>query len=27
MSRPSRDTLEIPLHMWNRMETALAYAA
>jgi len=27
MSRPSRDTVEIPLHMWNRMEAALAYAA
>lgn len=25
-SRPSRDTVEIPLQIWNRMEAALAYA-
>jgi hypothetical protein len=27
MSRPSRDSIEIPNHIWNRMENALAHAA
>jgi hypothetical protein len=27
MSRPRRDSVEIPRHIWNRMENALAYAA
>jgi hypothetical protein len=27
MSRPSRDSIEIPHHIWNRMENALAHAA
>ena len=27
MSRPRRDTIEIPRHIWERMENALAYAA
>ena len=27
MSRPSRDSIEIPSHIWNRMENALAHAA
>jgi hypothetical protein len=27
MSRPRRDRIEIPCHIWRRMETALAYAA
>ena len=27
MSRPRRDTVEIPRHIWNRVEVALAYAA
>jgi hypothetical protein len=27
MSRPHRDTIEIPKHIWQRMENALAYAA
>jgi len=27
MSRPSRDSIEIPRHIWQRMENALAYAA
>jgi hypothetical protein len=27
MSRPSRDRIEIPRHIWNRMINALAYAA
>jgi hypothetical protein len=27
MSRPSRDSMEIPLHIWRRVENALAYAA
>ncbi len=27
MSRPHRDTIEISRHIWNRMQTALAYAA
>ena len=27
MSRPHRDTIEIPRHIWQRMENALAYAA
>jgi hypothetical protein len=27
MSRPRRDTIEIPRHIWQRMENALAYAA
>jgi hypothetical protein len=27
MSRPSRNTVEIPRHIWRRMEYALAYAA
>src|ERR1700689_4331201 len=26
MSRPSRDSIEIPNHIWNRMENALAHA-
>jgi hypothetical protein len=27
MSRPRRDSIEIPRHIWHRMENALAYAA
>ena len=27
MSRPSRDSIKIPRHIWNRMENALAHAA
>jgi DDE superfamily endonuclease len=27
MSRPSRDSIEIPRHIWHRMENALAFAA
>ena len=27
MSRPSRDSIEIPRHIWQRMENALAHAA
>jgi len=27
MSRPSRDSMKIPRHIWNRMENALAHAA
>lgn len=27
MSRPRRDSIEIPRHIWSRMENALAYAA
>ena len=27
MSRPRRDSIEIPRHIWRRMENALAYAA
>jgi DDE superfamily endonuclease len=27
MSRPHRDTIEIPKHIWQRMQNALAYAA
>jgi hypothetical protein len=27
MSRPHRDSIEIPRHIWHRMENALAYAA
>jgi DDE superfamily endonuclease len=27
MSRPRRDTVEIPRHIWNRVEAALEYAA
>jgi hypothetical protein len=27
MSRPRRDSIEIPRHTWNRVEDALAYAA
>ena len=27
MSRPSRDRIEIPRHIWRRMQNALAYAA
>ncbi len=27
MSRPRRDTVEIPRHIWQRMQNALAYAA
>jgi hypothetical protein len=27
MSRPRRDHIEIPIHIWRRMENALAYAA
>jgi len=27
MSRPSRDSIEIPHHIWQRMENALAHAA
>jgi len=27
MSRPRRDSIEIPRHIWERMENALAYAA
>jgi len=27
MSRPRRDSIEIPRHIWNRVEDALAYAA
>jgi hypothetical protein len=27
MSRPRRDSVEIPRHIWQRMENALAYAA
>ena len=27
MSRPRRDSIEIPRHIWNRLEAALAYAA
>ena len=27
MSRPSRDSIEIPYHIWQRMENALAHAA
>jgi hypothetical protein len=27
MSRPRRDSIEIPSHIWQRMENALAYAA
>src|SRR5215475_8434704 len=27
MSRPRRDRIEIPIHIWRRMENALAYAA
>ncbi len=27
MSRPSRDSVEIPSHIWRRMENALAHAA
>jgi DDE superfamily endonuclease len=27
MSRPRRDRIEIPLHIWQRMQNALAYAA
>jgi hypothetical protein len=27
MSRPRRDRIEIPMHIWRRMENALAYAA
>src|SRR5215467_13843751 len=27
MSRPRRDRIEIPSHIWRRMENALAYAA
>ena len=27
MSRPSRDSIEIPRHIWERAESALAYAA
>ena len=27
MSRPSRDTIEIPRHIWQRMKNALAHAA
>jgi len=27
MSRPSRDRIEIPQHIWHRMQNALAYAA
>ena len=27
MSRPRRDSVEIPSHIWRRMENALAYAA
>jgi hypothetical protein len=27
MSRPRRDHIEIPTHIWNRMQNALAYAA
>ena len=27
MSRPHRDTIEIPRHIWHRMQDALAYAA
>jgi hypothetical protein len=27
MSRPHRDTVEIPRHIWNRLENALTYAA
>src|SRR5262249_61946375 len=26
MSRPSRDHVEIPQHIWHRMQNALAYA-
>ena len=27
ISRPRRDTVEIPRHIWNRVEAALEYAA
>ena len=27
MSRPRRNTIEIPRHIWRRVENALAYAA
>jgi hypothetical protein len=27
MSRPHRDRIEIPRHIWRRMQNALAYAA
>jgi hypothetical protein len=27
MSRPRRDSIEIPRHIWRRVENALAYAA
>jgi len=27
MSRPRRDRIEIPLHIWQHMQNALAYAA
>jgi hypothetical protein len=27
MSRPSRDSIEIPHHIWSRMENALAHSA
>jgi hypothetical protein len=27
MSRPRRDSIEIPTHIWHRMQNALAYAA
>ena len=27
MSRPRRDRIEIPQHIWQRMQNALAYAA
>jgi hypothetical protein len=27
MSRPRRDSIEIPSHIWQRMENALAFAA
>ena len=27
MSRPRRDSIEIPSHIWQRMENALAHAA
>ena len=27
MSRPSRDSIEIPYHIWQRMENALAHAS
>jgi hypothetical protein len=27
MSRPRRDSIEIPRHIWHRMQNALAYAA